>query len=447
MTQPNKNHEPVDESMSKVAVHTKSRCSPCSADFDLTPHFLSFMMNNAFFAELGRNLKKVPTRDIPTAMVTFDKHEDGFVMYWNPDFFKSLSENEVQGVIHHELYHIVFGHLAQRKTPAKLWNIAEDMAINSIIMKQAQTDKKISLPGFVCIPGQRACHQNRVLLTDEELKLYPLCEFMERAPAGATSPQYFNTLVAEGFDKKIKDDIEVYIGDVHDDAEIAGEIDSYVKAKMDAILEKAQRSADCGNSWGNIPHELRTAIRDYVNNKVDWRAVLKMFVGYAQQGLKRSSIKKINKRFKYIHPGVQRGKTAKLLIAIDQSGSVDDGMLGDFFDALTDLSSYTTIDILPFDCEANVKDIFTWKKGTKPELKRVRGGGTDFNAPTELVNEPLNQGKWDAMLILTDGEAPAPDHCVIRRGWVYPSNKKLIFDTDETKIVLDKNVGLISDMF
>ena len=67
---------------------------------------------------------------------------------------------------------------------------------------------------------------------------------------------------------------------------------------------------------------------------------------------------------------------------------------------------------------ADLRDAFEWKKGNKVEAKRVRGGGTDFNAPTQIVNDPKNRGRWDGMLILTDGECSKPVSSRVKRGWV-----------------------------
>ena len=76
------------------------------------------------------------------------------------------------------------------------------------------------------------------------------------------------------------------------------------------------------------------AIRKSVSNVINWRNVLRQFVGSITRGGRATSIKRINKRYPYIHPGVKRGYEAKLLVAIDQSGSVDNEMLVEFFGML-----------------------------------------------------------------------------------------------------------------
>ena len=79
------------------------------------------------------------------------------------------------------------------------------------------------------------------------------------------------------------------------------------------------------------------------------------------------------------------------------------------------------------------------KRGTVPELKRVRCGGTDFNVPTRFVNDPKNRGRWDGYLIMTDGQAYKPEATRTKRGWVLGSGTKLNFDSQELQIFMSKN--------
>ena len=55
-----------------------------------------------------------------------------------------------------------------------------------------------------------------------------------------------------------------------------------------------------------------------------------LFIKTSQRAQRRASIKRINRRYAYIHPGKKVQRQAKIAIAIDQSGSVDDGMLSAF---------------------------------------------------------------------------------------------------------------------
>ena len=446
-----------------------------SSSFNIERHLIVFLQENAFYAELSRHIRKVATTDenMPTAAVAYDIKNDELCMYYNPIFFgggtyqtrkgetvvrPKLSNWEVRGVIQHELDHIVFGHLyARKRTPHDTWNIATDLAINSLIIAQGGSRKEDDLldarplPKCGLIPGQRPIVEEAdlVKMTPARKKaLEEFCDIIEKFPKEKASEWYFDRLI-EIISKKKQDgsdpdgEFEAVCGvqgmDNHDGWEnISDEMREYIEGKIKAIVEKAVRAADSqSNGWGNISASVREEIRRSISTIVNWRAVTRQFVGKLVRGERATSIKRINRRYPYIHPGLKRGYTARLCIAIDQSGSVDDTQLNMFFAELASLTKRVTVDILPFDCYADEKDIFEWRKGTIPALKRVRGGGTDFNAPTNLVNSTKNRGRWDGLLIMTDGECCAPGASRIRRGWVLSKGHKLEFPSNEIQIFLD----------
>lgn len=230
--------------------------------------------------------------------------------------------------------------------------------------------------------------------------------------------------------------------DMWDD--IPDDMRDYINSRIRNVIEKAVSAADKqSNGWGNIPADLASEIRKSVSRKVPWRSVLRQFIGTTIPGDRTTSIKRINKRYPYIHPGLKRGRRPKLLIAIDQSGSVSDEMMSLFFAELTMLAKNCDIDILPFDCAANEKEIYTWRKGTQCPKGRQHCGGTNFDAPTDVLNDVRNRGRWDGCLIVTDGEAPEPKSSRIKRGWVLPPNQKLHFSSNELQVFIDKERQMV----
>ena len=424
--------------------------TPCETDFNLDPHLIGLLQDSPFFAELSRHIQKCPTRSLPTAAVAYDPKLDEIVLYWNDEFFRSLSDWEIRGVLTHEFYHLIFSHLsARRKKPHKLWNVATDLAINSIIIESAKSgsSKRLNgerpLPEFALVPGVFPKHPEGRDYTDEEKTSMKLAAIIQKLPVMQASEWYFNKINEENEQDKANGGggLEGELGsmDDHDgwDA-LPDEVREYVEGKIKSMVEKAVKHADSkANGWGNIPMSIADEIRRSVSNIINWRNVLRQFVGSLVRGGRSTSIKRINKRYPYIHPGTKRSYEAKLLIAIDQSGSVSNEMLAEFFAELGSLTKKVTIDVLPFDCDANVKDVYTWRKGAKVPAKRIRAGGTDFSAPTRVANDPKNRGRWDGMLIMTDGEAPAPETSRMKRGWVIGKGRKLLFGTNELVISMD----------
>lgn len=451
----------------------------CETDFNLERHLIPFLQDCAFFAELSRQLTKIPTLDMPTAAVAYDPKSDQITLYYNPQFLDSLSNWEIRGVLTHEFYHFVFGHLAaRRKDRSRLWNVATDLAINSIIIKNAGKPRDAGedsrdarpLPRFALVPGQWPTKPDGRELSKEEKEGAELAALIASFPDMQASEWYYNKILEKAKSKskkgKGKPDNQKGQGGPgqgepgDDDGDMFGEdwIDSmddhdswddvpeeqreYVEGKVKSIIERAVRHADqLSTGWGSIPAELRADIRRSIESVINWRAVLRQFIGTLVRGGRTTSIKRINRRYPYIHPGIKRGYTAKLLIARDESGSVSNEMLAEFFGELSVLTKKVEIDFLPFDCSAREKDIVRWTKGNIPEkaTKRTRGGGTDFNAPSRIFNDPKNRGRWDGMLILTDGMAPVPGPVRGKRGWVLGTGCKLEFQTTELQVFVTKD--------
>jgi len=168
---------------------------------------------------------------------------------------------------------------------------------------------------------------------------------------------------------------------------------------------------------------------------VCWRKVLRYFIKTSQRANKRSTIKRINRRYAYVHPGKKIQRQAKIAIAIDQSGSVDNQMLSMFFAELNNLAKLAEFTVIPFDSDVDESLVYVWKKGESRRRERVLSGGTDFNAPTDYVNSH----NFDGVIILTDMEAPKPKNCKAQRMWMTDAQgkTKAHFQTREKVIAID----------
>jgi predicted metal-dependent peptidase len=172
-----------------------------------------------------------------------------------------------------------------------------------------------------------------------------------------------------------------------------------------------------------------------LTSKVDWKKVLRSFIKRSQKAHKRSTVRRINKRYPYQHPGRTSTHQARIAISIDQSGSVDDGMLQAFFAELNKLASLAEFTVIPFDSTVATDSIFVWKRGESRKWERVRYGGTDFDPPTAYVNE----NKFDGHIILTDLCAPKPKRSKCQRIWMTTKYyaERPYFETRERIIAID----------
>jgi len=216
--------------------------------------------------------------------------------------------------------------------------------------------------------------------------------------------------------------------------EMSEEEQAIVKGKVKDILRNAVKRADGSNSWGSVPAEMREKLRKMVSDSVDWKAVLRNFIGTSQRLNKANTLRKINRKYPYIHPGVHRSHTATVGVFVDMSGSVDDEALEQIYAVLGSLAKQVTFKFYPFDTEVDDKNAFEWKKGQKRESVRYRAGGTSFTAVNSFVKK--HRGEFDGVIICTDGCAEDPGPSPIRRCWVLVPGKKLAFPNPKADIIV-----------
>jgi len=382
-------------------------------EFDLNKHTARLLMNEPFFAGLSRRIDKQKTTSIPTAGVTVDKKSAQFVLMYNPSFFEKLSDKEKLGVLKHECYHLVFEHVTGRKPEGGLTktdNMCMDLAINSHLIGE--------LPDNCCIPGVKP---------------------FEWAPPGKSYEWYQKNW--QGMDEQEggEGEGEGNPSDSFDDHSGWDQVDNteneIAKERLKEAIKKAAEEASQAGSWGSVPADCRKDILDRLKVRVNWEKALRYFVKTSQKAEKRSTVRRINKRFPYIHPGKKIKRTAKFAVSIDQSGSVDDEMLAKFFSALDKLAKLASFTVVPFDTEVCEEHVFEWKKGKRYKAERVRYGGTCFDAPTKWVNER----SFDGHIVLTDMMAPKPVTSKCKRLWVTTAQyaERPYFETKELVLVVD----------
>jgi predicted metal-dependent peptidase len=412
--------------------------------FNLNDHVHRLLITEPFFAALSRRVDKRASTAVPTAGVRVNPDNAQFEMLYNPEYFEGLDDNQRTGVLVHEFYHLVFEHVTNRLPSElaevvkakntrdvpreklqlfKLFNIAADLSINCMIGAE-------NLPEGCCIPGGEKFEELESFLTTEYYYDYLKKRREEKRKEGGDGED------GEQGDGDLSDELSEGQFDSHDGW---GDVDSttsdIAKERLKDSIKHAAQEAAKGNNWGTVSRDMRKEIMDRLASKVDWRRVLRYFVKTSQKAEKRSTPRRLNNRYPFIHPGKKVRRQSTIAVSIDQSGSVTDSMLAAFFDELNKLADIATFTVVPFDTEVNVKNIFVWKKGENRKRERVMCGGTDFNAPTKYVNGQ----NFDGHIVLTDMCAPKPVRSKCQRMWMTTTEyaARPYFKTNERVIAID----------
>ena len=420
--------------------------------FDLNQEIVKLLNDEPFFAALSRRIDKKASTALPTAGVRVNPDTCSYEMLYNPNFFGGLTDLCRKGVLIHEFYHLVFDHVSSRRPDGvnhTAWNIATDLAINSLITQAGQ--RRDWLPEGACLPGEgQFAEYPHYLSAEKYLELLKADgndteesdkgEKGEQGESGESGDGESGEGEGEGSGSGDGDEEGDGNGSGSGEGEggegegkgsgsgngnfddhsgwdeSGGAANEIAKEKMKDTLRKAAEEAASGRGFGSAEGQGKKLIMDAIKTKIDWRKVLRFFCKATVRADKRSTVKRINKRYPMIHAGKKVRRESKIAVCIDQSGSVSDAMLVAFYAELNKLCDIVEFDIIPFDSRVGEKHIYTWKKGQKRAWERVMHGGTCFDAPTKFVNE--SRGKYDGMIVLTDMMAPKPKHCRVKRIWM-----------------------------
>ena len=155
----------------------------------------------------------------------------------------------------------------------------------------------------------------------------------------------------------------------------------------------------------------------------------------SQRANKSRTMKRLNRKYPYIHSGRKIGHSANVAVYVDQSGSVDDESLALLYAELEGLARKVTFTFYPFDSTVDTDNEIVWKKGARSKLNRFRCGGTCFKAVDRHAEE--NRHRFDGYIVCTDGEAADPGPSRMRRAWVIVPGRKLYFDAHRGDTVVE----------
>lgn len=390
-----------------------------------------FFENDIYIYSILSNLEISIDTKFPTACLVYNEKErigSKFRIHINPYYFLFLNNIHFEYALLlclHEVYHFLMSHLLSRKgsrdnLDLKIKNIAQDLAINSIIINYFSTICK-QKPEFFPIPGfgQYKDLPHRKSYEEYEAILLKMKENNEFSSPGDTIDQHEEF----GDDKQNEDDStdnqkdenknkKGDNNDNYEDSDIFESVEDQIRN-----IEKEDVLNKCGNKPGKYTSEIiRQLIQQKNNNKLSPKLILSYFIQKCSiKHSKKNSFKKINKKYVNIFPGRKALKKPRLAIFVDQSGSVSDDLLSTFFDLIDQLyCEISMFDVIPFDYVVDVSNIQKIKGYKKPEKKRTKTGGTNFQA----VIDYANKSKYDGIIILTDLGCDYPTASKMSRIWV-----------------------------
>jgi len=384
--------------------------------------------NLPFYGEFNLHVNFFEKEEIKTCGVNVG--DGGMNFYYSPTFLESLSQKEVNFIVLHEDFHLLFNH--PRRTVAggfqhKLSNIAQDMIINHIIWEEISHK-------FVEIPKNKA-GKNMALFVPKEYNGKLIFEELyswlsekkedwekskkedskegkdeEKDSSGKPSyGPYGKNPAKEGESietwsvEKIFEDIEKNEGqylDVHMSDDVPEEMRD---AMVRDMIDKLQSRGLMGGNIEKTLNKLRKQRKDYL--KEIKRTVSNLIFGTKKQ----KTIVKLNRRGILGLKGNRKVKT-KINVILDTSGSM--GGQGTFERVLSYVYQ-NEIEINFIQSDTEVKWVENFKKRRQLETMKIHGlGGT---AMTPAINYVVEHYNDFPTVLLTDGYTDSLDTSKLKK--------------------------------
>lgn len=295
-------------------------------------------------------------------------------LIYGEDFINKLNDEEFEGVILHEILHIItLTHFraVSSKYDNKIWNAATDYTNNYEILNNFTiANKTMKLPK----PG----------LYIEELK-------------DKNNKPYNGPIVG--------DDIYRFLIDNNAKPKENFDVHNMLKEieNNPALLKKIEEIINSAKvrSYGNMSENMKSYIDSLLKPKIPIGKILYNIINeFTIRGdrYKFNTYKNINRKGFDTLPGRHKTKS-EINIIVDVSGSISEKTLKVFFSEIDNFSTFFDINLIQFDTTVTKE-----KKYKKADWKNIEihgRGGTDISCVFKYLHEKHNN--WYS-IIFTDGE-------------------------------------------
>jgi len=348
----------------------------------LTTARVGLLLKAPFFGNMATRMRLICADEwCPTAAT------NGRDFYYNTKFVEKLSEKKLEFLFGHEVLHCVLDHFGRKGSrDANLANIAQDFAVNQILVDERVGDK---------ITEVKICYDSKYRGMAWEEIYDDLYEKAEKIPMDQLLKQ-----LGDALDEHLEE------GGPGDDKDSKGKpkISKEELQKIKDEIKEAMIQSAAAAGAGKTPAAIQRLIKDLTEPKMNWREVLRMNI----QSLIKSDYtfsRPNRKSGVFILPGQKNDETIDVAVSIDMSGSIGDDDAKVFlsevkgiFDQYTDFK----VHLWTFDTDVynpvvithdNADDFLTYE----PQ----GGGGTSFEVNFEWMKENDIQPK--KFIMFTDG--------------------------------------------
>lgn len=340
---------------------------------------------------------------------------DGFCMYYYPPFVLGLAEQELVGVIAHEVMHCAYKHMSRRSNRHPvIWNWAGDYVINSDLKKANFTlpGQPVNMNSPPGVQGHLYDPQFDGMSTEEVYERIrkdvekQIQKAMKNGQGQGNGKGGNGQPILDPMADRSRCGGVIDAGSMGKDGKPnSGQIDKASQAaaerEWDATVQVAVNVAKRQNA-GNVPGYLERLVKAIKPPQVSWREYTRQFIDVSM--IKDYSWSRPNRRYLgdgMILPGFISDALHHLVFVVDTSGSIDQTMLeamgGEIAGALDDgLADKLTV----IYADTQVQHVDEFMPGDPVSFKIHGGGGTDFADSFRWISQ--NAADAACIIYLTD---------------------------------------------
>lgn len=361
-----------------------------------------------FFSYILDNLTLVENEHCQTMGVT-QKME----LFYNPKFVELLTNNELVGVLVHEVLHIAYvHHLRVKSRERTLWNIATDIVINNCVLAQ-----NFELPKHGLIPTNNSITLGTITIENIDQKSAEQI-YDEILKQNLSADEHQSSVLddhsgwgdgqSSGNGEEKQDEGAAASGQGMEQSEGRQIMD---EQKVKEIVEQAAAYA---RKQGTMPAGMDRIIGNLRKSKVPWRALLRKHVS----SFIRSNWTWRRPNRKYIWSDMYMpsldGEKLNVIVHLDTSGSITQQELGDFVSEILSIArSFNEVEFRVLSGDTKVTTdvlINSFNVNKIKSLKVIGGGGTDHRPLFEYVKK---YKAYSMLIAFTDGYTSWPNKTTI----------------------------------
>ena len=342
----------------------------------------SLVIEQPYFGSVASTLKPVLNEDIKTFLSTAKNFE------YNDDYINTLGDEELAFVLTNSAMHQVFLHESRIDSRMEwLWVLATDYAINCLLVNNG-----LELPEHV--------------------------NYDER----------FDDMSAEAIYATLENEID---DDKHSPEQVSQiKFEEHQEQEIDnneSIQDMHEQLINKAKLQGDLPLGIEILVPNLFEGKMSWEDELYNVI---EQSI-RFDYRLLPANKRYISQGIAlpalSGSKAKIVIAIDSSGSIDGALLSQFLaEDESIMNTYENFEIDLLVADAKVHEHHILYPGDELSYTLKGGGGTNFENTFEYINENIDE--VNLLLYFTDGFGKFPeDEAFFETVWVLSDEVEVPF--------------------